>query len=429
MTPGEPLPPDDRAGPPRAPASADAAASPPPPAPLTGATVWTLAAATGVAVANLYYNQPLLAQMARSFGVRAGAAGFIPTLTQAGYALGLLLFVPLGDRLERRRLITIMLLASTLALAAAALAPSLALLALASLAVGAATIAPQLILPLAAGLAAPGERGRVVGTIMGGLLVGILLARTVSGFVGAAWGWRTMYWIAGGLMVALAGALWRVLPPGRGESALRYPALLRSLVDLARREPVLREAALVGALAFGSFSAFWSTLVFRLGAPPYAYGARVAGLFGLVGVVGALAAPLVGRASDVRSPRLAVTIGLGASLGAWTAFAFLGAHLGGLIAGVILLDFGTQAAQVANQTRVYALRPEARSRMNTVYMVSYFVGGAAGSILGATAWAHWRWPGVCGVGALLVLAALAVFLGGRGRRRTRAARGRGGGAT
>jgi predicted MFS family arabinose efflux permease len=371
--------------------------------------VFLLAVACAMSVANLYYSQPLLADIARSFSVSEGAVGFIATLTQLGYAVGLLFIIPLGDSFDRRNLITITLVAVTIALVGTALAPFIGLLAIASFAVGVTTIVPQVIIPFAASLAPEQSRGRVVGTVMSGLLIGVLLARTVSGFVGAHLGWRAMYWIAAALMVLLALVLRLLLPREEPRTSMSYLRLLRSLWDLTRTEAVLRETSIFGGLAFGAFSVFWVTLVFFLGTPPYHFGSEVAGLFGLVGVAGALAASIVGKLADRIDARIITGIMLTTALLAFLVFWTLGHMLWGLIIGVILLDLGTQGAQISNQTRVYSLNPAARSRLNTVYMVSYFVGGSLGSLLGAYAWSIARWEGVCSVGTLLLIVALAIY--------------------
>lgn len=242
-----------------------------------------MAAACALSVANLYYNQPLLKLMAQSFHVSEAQVGIIPTLSQIGYALGLGFLVPLGDITERRRLILLLLLLVSAALVLAALAPALPLLALASLAIGITTVVPQMLLPFAVHLSAPATRGKTVGTVMSGLLIGILLSRTVAGFIGDSLGWQAMFWIAAGMMLALAAVLRFLLPeshPDR-EQDRSYGALLRSVVRLAREQPVLREAAVSGALVFGCFSAFWATLTFQLSSPVFHLGARSAGLFGI----------------------------------------------------------------------------------------------------------------------------------------------------
>jgi predicted MFS family arabinose efflux permease len=368
--------------------------------------VLLLAGTAAFTVANIYFAQPLLPEMARSLGVSAGSVGWVPVLTQLGYALGLFLFIPLGDAVERRKLILALVLASALALSAAAAAPSAAWLAAASLAVGIFAVVPHVAVPLAAHLAAPGERGRVIGLIMSGVLAGILLARTVAGLVGGAFGWRMVYALAAAGMVVLALALARLLPHVPPERTVRYPELLTSLWTLVRREPELRQASFIGAMGFGAFSVFWTTLAFFLETPPYHWGAEEAGLFGLVGLAGALAAPVVGRVADRRGPRFTTGVALAVALASFAFFASVGTNLAGLVLGVVLLDVGVQSAHVSNLARVHALDPGARSRRNTVYMVSYFAGGALGTWLGVRAWVHLGWPGVCLAGAAFVVSAL-----------------------
>jgi predicted MFS family arabinose efflux permease len=363
--------------------------------------VYLMAAGCGIGVANIYYNQPLLAQM---------GGAYLPVYTQIGAGLGMFLFVPLGDMFERRRLIVAVSCSTAAAAILTAISPNLALLSAASLLLGLTSIVPHLILPFAAQISAPAERGRVVGTVLSGLLIGILGARTVSGFVGAALGWRAMYWIAAALMLALAGTLARQLPVSEPAHNLSYPQLLRSIATLIREQPLLREASAIGALLFGAFSVFWATLVYRLAEPPFHYGARTAGLFGLVGVAGALAAAAVGRVADRRGPRFTVGIGIAITVASYGVFWLTGTSLWGLIGGVILLDLGVQAGHVSNQTRIYGILPEARSRLNTVYMVMYFLGGSIGSALGAYGWKLAGWNGVCAAGLVLSLAALAVHL-------------------
>lgn len=375
-----------------------------------------MAIASGVTVANLYYNQPLLALIAQDLHASGQATGLIPMLTQIGYAVGILLFVPLGDLVERRKLIVTTLAGTAISLASAALSPNLSWLVGVSFAIGMTAIAAQIIVPFAAQLADPNARGKVVGIVMSGLLIGILLARTVSGYVGAIFGWREMYWLAAGLMILLAVTLSRVLPESKPSLKTSYSRLMASLFNLVRQQPVLRESALLGALSFGAFSAFWSTLVFLLEQPPYRYGSDVTGLFGLVGVVGAAAAPLVGKLADRSSARLTVGLGLAITTSAFLIFWGFGHHLWGLIIGVILLDLGVQTTQISNQARIYKLPPEIHSRLNALYITFYFVGGALGSFLGAYGWTHWQWNGVCLLSLLMLVSALATFFS---RRRSR----------
>jgi predicted MFS family arabinose efflux permease len=370
--------------------------------------VWLMAIASGAAAANLYYNQPLLADIAQSLNASVQDTGLIPTLGQIGYALGNFFIVPLGDLLERRRLIVMMLVGTAIALATAAVSPTIGWLVVASTIVGITTIVPQITVPFAAVLAPPEVRGKVVGTVMSGLLVGILLARTVSGFVGAELGWRAMYWIASGVMLVLAIVLARVLPKSQPAVMLTYRQLMRSMLHLLG-EPVLQEAAITGAMAFGAFSVFWSTLIFLLEQPPYRYGSEVAGLFGLIGVVGAAAAPLAGKLADRRSPRITVVLGLIITALSFGVFWFLESQLWGLVLGVILLDMGVQVATVSNQAAIYKLPEATHSRLNALFITFYFVGGALGSFVGAYAWTVWGWHGVCAAGlSLLAIAFVAL---------------------
>ena len=367
-----------------------------------------MALTCGLVVANIYYNQPLLAAIGRTFHLSDSSASLVATATQVGYTLGMLFVVPLGDMLERKNLILLMLLGAAACLGLAAFAPSFALLAGASVLLGICSAVPQLLLPMAAHLAPEADRGRIVGRIMSGLLIGILASRTVSGYVGAHLGWRAMFEIAAGLMLALLGLLaWR-LPQDRPNFAGSYGTLMKSLLTLTRTLPALRRSAMVGGLLFAAFSVFWTTLTFFLEGPDYRYGSDVAGFFGVIGAVGALAAPLAGKAADTRGPDFAIGAGIVLALAAYVLMGLTGYHLAGLVLGVILLDVGVQSAHISNQTRIFSLVPEARSRLNTVYMTGYFTGGSLGSVLGGQAWAHFGWPGVCVLGAGLTGAAYLV---------------------
>jgi predicted MFS family arabinose efflux permease len=375
---------------------------------LDNALVWLMALTCGLVVANIYYNQPLLAAIGHTFGISDSRASLLATATQVGYTLGMVLVVPLGDMLERKRLMLWMLGGAAICLAAAALAPTFGLLTAASVLIGICSAVPQLLLPMAAQLAPEADRGRIVGRVMSGLLIGILLSRTVSGFVGAHLGWRMVFEGAAGMMVALAALLaWR-LPRDQPSFQGTYASLMKSLFTLARELPALRRSALVGASVFAAFSVFWTTLVFYLASPAYHYGSAVAGFFGLIGALGALAAPMAGRLADTRGPRYAITAGLVLALAAYLVLGLGGGYLIGLVLGVILLDVGVQSAHISNQTLVFSLRPEARSRLNTVYMTGYFTGGSIGSVIGGLAWMHFGWPGVCTVGSVFVALALAI---------------------
>jgi predicted MFS family arabinose efflux permease len=330
-------------------------------------------------------------------------------LTQVGYALGLLSFAPLGDMVERRALATALLLIVTVSLLGTASAPDAWVLMATSLMTGTFSVVPQVMAPMASALSKPEAQGRAVGIVMGGMLIGILLARTVAGFVGTWFGWRAMYAVAVVMMVAMAALLRAVLPVSRPDARIRYRELLSSLIPLACKLPALRQAAIMSGFAFGAFSAYWTTLVFFLEKPPYHYGAQMAGLLGLAGVAGALAAPAVGWLSDRGYPRLASGCALLIGMIAFGLLWTIGGTITGLAIGGIVLDLSTQANLVTNQTRIYRLIPEARNRINTVFMVTYFVGGALGTFLAGFAWSLWQWNGVCALGASFFSAALIVW--------------------
>ncbi len=384
---------------------ANDAPAPTPPA-LTRTLLLTMAVACGLGIANLYYNQPLLAQIERSLHASVRQVGALPMLTQTGFAVGVFLIAPLGDILERRRLILTMLALVTVSLAAAVFAPNLTCLAIASFAIGITSVISTLVLPFAVALSRPEERGKTVGSIASALLIGVLLSRTLSGFVGQMWGWRVMYGVADGLMIALALVMRTLLPRSQPPATLSYRALIVSMFRLTREQPVLREATLNGLLCYGALSAFWATLVFFVESPVYHYGAAVAGLFGLVAAAGALAAPLIGRLTDRRSPRMIVGWAASLMLLAFLELWCVGGHLWGLIAGVVLLDLAAQCATISNQASVYSLAPEAHSRLYTVYRAAYSLGGALGAFLGVYAWSLFRWNGVCAIGCALMTTAL-----------------------
>jgi predicted MFS family arabinose efflux permease len=369
----------------------------------------TMAIAAAVTAANLYYCQPLLSQIGRGLHMTARETADIPMLTQVGYALGLLFFAPLGDMVERRGLATALLLIVTVALVGTASAPDRWVLLATSLLTGIFSVVPQVMAPMASALSKQEAQGRVVGIVLGGMLIGILLARTVAGFVGTWFGWRAMYAGAAVMMVVTAAILRATLPESRPDARIRYRELLSSLVPLARKLPALRQAAIMSGFAFGAFCAYWTALVFFLEKPPYHYGAQMAGLLGLAGVAGALAAPAVGLLSDRGYPRLASGCALLIGMIAFGLLWTVGGTIAGLAIGGIGLDLGTQANLVTNQTRVYRLIPEARNRINTVFMVTYFIGGALGTFLAGFAWTVCQWNGVCTLGASFFGAALIVW--------------------
>ncbi|MFC7670220.1 MFS transporter [Hymenobacter humi] len=380
----------------------------PAPSLLDNALVWLMAVTCGLVVANIYYNQPLLAAIGRTFRLSDSSASLIATATQIGYTLGMLLVVPLGDKLERKRMMLLMLLGAALCMGLAAWAPSFSVLAGASVLLGIFSAVPQLLVPMAAHLAPEASRGRIVGRVMSGLLIGILLSRTVSGYVGLHLGWRAMFEIGAGLMVLLAALLAWKLPTDQPTFSGSYGSLMKSLLTLTREQRPLRRAALVGASLFAAFSVFWTMLAFYLEGPAFGYGSDVAGFFGLIGAFGALAAPLAGKTADTKGPDYTIALGIVLALVAYAILGFGGLYVAGLVIGVILLDVGVQATHISNQSMIFSLVPEARSRLNTVYMTAYFTGGSLGSILGGLAWVHGGWPGVCLVGGALTAVALLV---------------------
>lgn len=368
-----------------------------------------LAVACGAAVANLYYVQPLLNLIVKAFGVSDTTAGLLVAVSQVGYVIGLALLVPLGDLLERRRLITRVLVGAAAAAAACAAAPSFIVLAAAIAALGALSVVAMILVPLAATLAGPQHRGQVVGTVMSGLLIGVLASRTLSGLIAALGGWRLVFALAAGAMLALALVLRRGLPVVAPTERLRYAQLLRSVLALIAEEPVLRQRMALGALSMAGFSVLWTSIAFLLAGGPYHYGTGVIGLFGLAGLAGALIAPLAGRLADHGHERLALLVPLLATLASWALLALGGSSLPALIAGIVVLDLGSQSVHINNQSAIYRLQPEARSRLTTAYMVSFFLGGILGSLLSTTIYGTAGWTTTCLLGAAIALTALALW--------------------
>ncbi len=368
--------------------------------------VLLMATATGLAVASNYYAQPLLQILAQTFRVDVRSAGAVVTTAQLAYAAGLLLLVPLGDRFERRALIVGLYVACALGLLVSAASGSFAVLLAGTLLTGLCSVAAQILVPYAATLAAPHERGKVIGTVMGGLLLGILLARTISGLLAGLGGWHTVYWVAAALMLLVAVLLWRGLPRHPGNPALSYPQLIGSVLTLLRDEPSLRARAVLGGLIFAGFSVFWTTLAFLLSGPDYGYGTQVIGLFGLIGAAGALAANLSGKLADRGRVGLVTWGGLAMLLLSWLLLLAAPHSLWLLVIGVLLLDIAVQGVHIGNQSVIYQLDAGARNRITSAYMTCYFIGGAIGSSVGTLAYARAGWTGVVVSGTVLAAAAL-----------------------
>lgn len=379
------------------------------------ALVLLLATGAGLAVASLYYSQPMLGVLGADIGASTRAVGFVPTLTQLGYALGILLLAPLGDRYDRRRIILIKAAVLVAALLLAGAAPGITTLLVASLVIGLSATMAQDIVPAAATLAPEASRGKIVGTVMTGLLLGILLSRVVSGFVAEQFGWRTMF-IAAAASIAIIGAVAaRGLPRFKATTHLAYGALLASLGKLWKQHGALRRATWAQGLLSVGFSAFWSTLAVMLHGEPFHLGAAAAGAFGLAGAAGALAAPIAGRMADRRGPELVTRLGAGLVVASFASMALAPfmlphAQLWLLVIGAIGFDLGLQASLISHQTIVYSIEPAARSRLNAVFFTGVFIGMAVGSAAGGLLLAQWGWMAVVGLAIAAAAGALAVRL-------------------
>ncbi|MEV1243206.1 MFS transporter [Nonomuraea sp. NPDC050022] len=370
-----------------------------------------MSVATGLAVAGNYFAQPLLDLIGRELGIGSSRAALLVTAAQIGYALGLVLLVPLGDLVERRRLAMSLYAATAVFLLVSAIAPHGMVLLVSTALTALTSVGAQVVVPFAATLAAPAERGRVVGTVMTGLMLGLLLARTASGALSELGGWRTVYWVTAILMALMAVLLRAFLPRlGGGGGRRSYVGLLRSTAAMFRYEPLLRWRAGIGALSLASFSVLWTALTFLLAGSPYGWPESAIGLFGLAGAVGALTATVAGRLADRGYVQIVSGAGTVLLVASWLALA-AGAHsLVLLLAGVIVLDLAHQAVLNSSQNVLYALRPEARNRINSAFMTSLFVGGAVGSALASAVWANSGWTGVCVLGATLSAGTLVLWI-------------------
>lgn len=369
-----------------------------------------MALATGLAVASNYYVQPLLHSLMQQFGLSSASAAWLVTTAQFGYALGLLLLVPLGDLFDRRRLVIGMNLLTVAGLLLIAFSPSTLWLFIGAAVTGLCSIGAQILVPFAASLASETQRGRVIGILMSGLLLGILLARTVAGLLAGFGDWRLVYVVAAIALLSVSLILALRLPREARKPSVRYRSLLRSVYQLFQQEPQLRLRAFFGAMAFACFSVLWTALAFLLSSPPYGYGEAVIGLFGLLGVAGVMAANWAGRMSDTGHSTRATSIFLAVLCASWLPLGFAQHSLFALIIGILLLDLAVQGVHISNQGLIYAIRPESRSRMTSAYMTSYFSGGAIGSLSCGWVYQHSGWLGVVGLGAGFALLAMLVWL-------------------
>ncbi len=377
---------------------------------LPGWLVIMIAAVGGLAVANLYYVQPLLHAISVEFKTTTAVAGLLVTMNQIGFAGGLLLLVPVGDLVERRRMILVFLLLSSAALAAFAISPNLNLLEIFAVTIGVTSITAQILVSFVATVSTEQSRGAMVGRTMSGLLLGIVLARTASGALAQVAGWRSIYWTASAAMLAMSLLLGYVLPRLRPQITIGYHRLLHSVMVLFLEEPILRWRSLYGAVSFAAFNVLWTNLAFLLSGSPYHYNTVEIGLFGLAGAAGSLCASIAGKLTDRGYARIASIIFFSTTTLSFGLLALGKTSLLLLLAGIILLDLGVWGAQVSNQSLIYRLRPNAQSRITTVYMTSYFIGGAVGSSSSALLYAKEGWDATCALGAAFGFVAIVFWL-------------------
>lgn len=377
---------------------------------LTNPVLYLMSISAGLVVANLYYNQPLLNQIGETYGVSESAVSNVALSTQLGYAFGLLLIIPLGDKVSNHKILRWDFLLIIVSLVAAGLSDSLLLLIISSFFIGFSSSLPQLFVPMAAQLSDDKGRGRAIGIVMSGLLIGILGSRVLSGYIGENFGWRCMYYGAAVVMALLFLLLHYKLPPIKSHFSGSYGSLLKSIFHYFKTERELRLASLRGALAFAGLSAFWTTLVFLM-EDNFGYGSTITGLFGIFGIAGALGATVVGKLNDKINKNSIIIFSSFLLILSWIVLLFSDHSIFGIIVGIILVDLGLQALHITNQNIIFSKNPEGRNRVNTVYMVSFFIGGAVGTSLGAIAWQHYNWIGVSILGlALSIFILLAQML-------------------
>lgn len=371
--------------------------------------VFLMAFAIGVTIASNYYAQPLLHSITHDLHIAVEHAGSIIMTAQLSYAVGLLFITPLGDMIERKRLILILMLLSTCGLVISASSQNLWMLIVGTAMTGLFSTVAQVLIPFAATLAKPEHRGKIVGILMSGMLLGILLGRTFAGSISTIADWHYVYWIATGIMLIVTFLLWLSLPRYRNHISINYLQLLLSIGALYRQEPVLKIRSLLAITSFALFSLLWTPLAFLLTDAPYHYSDFIIGLFGLAGAAGALGSPIVGKLSDKGKGKTATTIGLALLLASWLPLSLAQYSIIALILGVILLDFAVQVTHVSNMSAIYQIRPEARSRINTGYMVSYFTGGMLGSVGSTYLFSHYGWIAIVIAGTILGILGLIIW--------------------
>lgn len=377
---------------------------------LTKSTLWLMTIGAGLVVANNYYNQPLLGKIARELSVSESTANNVAMITQIGYAAGLFLLVPLGDMFRKRKIIILDFVLIIASLIAFALSENITTMIIASFFIGLSSVVPQMFVPLAAQLSDPKEKGKNVGMVMTGLLIGILASRIFSGVLGEYLGWRQVYYIAAGIIFILWILIFFLLPDIKPTFKGSYWGLMKSISHYIKTVPSLRLASIRGALALGSFLAFWTTLTFHLERPPFFAGSDIAGELGAVGIGGALAASMVGRIADRVNKNTLIMCAAVLMIVSWAVLGIWGFTYAGLIVGIFVLDVGLQSIHVSNQTIVFSTNPDATNRLNTVYMTSYFIGGSFGTFAGGKAWEYMGWNGVVLTGGTFVVILLLIHL-------------------
>lgn len=377
---------------------------------LTKGVLWLMTVSSCLVVANNYYNQPLLGDIAKEFGVSEAIANRVATATLFGYASGLFLLVPLGDMFQKKRLIIGDFILIILSLLAFTFSPNIIVMAVSGFFIGLSSVVPQMFVPLVAQLSDPKERSRNVGIVMSGLLVGILGSRVFSGLVGNSIGWRSVFYIAAAMMALLWLLIIFYLPDIKPTFFGTYKGLMKSIVVLIKKRTDLRIAALRGALSLASFQAFWTTLTFYLERPPFTAGSNVAGLLGIVGIGGAISASYVGRIADRTDKNIIITVSTILMIAAWVLFGFTAIGYIGLIVGIFILDVGLQSIHVTNQSIIFSRDEDATNRLNTVYMTCYFIGGSIGAYIGGVAWGYFGWLGTVFSGIIFVVLLLLIHL-------------------